>query len=83
MSLDFRQLDPKTRRLVAIGNLCLVAGLLLWLFVHPSSQLSNTWLHAIYGFLLGLSTAINLSAVVIARRCNRPENPRGNSLVPN
>jgi hypothetical protein len=82
MSFSFRQLDPKTRRLVATGNLCLVAGLLLWLFVHPAGQLANTWLHASYGFLLGLSIAINISALVIARSSNRHENHDGDSPVP-
>jgi hypothetical protein len=47
----------------------LVVGLLLWLFVHPSGQIEKNWLHAVCGFLLGLSVTINLMGLVFARRC--------------
>jgi hypothetical protein len=69
MFIPIRQLDPKTRRLLAIGNMSLVVGLLLWLFVHPSGQIEKNWLHAVCGFLLGLSVTINLMGLVFARRC--------------
>jgi hypothetical protein len=69
MGIPNRQLDPKTRRLLAIGNMSLVVGLLLWLFVHPSGQIEKNWLHAVCGFLLGLSVTINLMGLVFARRC--------------
>jgi hypothetical protein len=69
MCIPIRQLDPKTRRLLAIGNISLVVGLLLWLFVHPSGQIEKNWLHAVCGFLLGLSVTINLMGLVFARRC--------------
>jgi hypothetical protein len=69
MCIPIRQLDPKTRRLLAIGNMSLVVGLLLWLFVHPSGQIEKNWLHAVCGFLLGLSVTINLMGLVFARRC--------------
>jgi hypothetical protein len=69
MGIPNRQLDPKTRRLLAIGNISLVVGLLLWLFVHPSGQIEKNWLHAVCGFLLGLSATINLMGLVFARRC--------------
>jgi hypothetical protein len=69
MSFNFRQLDPRFRRLFAIANLSMAAGLLLKLFVHPSNPLANDWLHAICGFLLGLAIAIDLSVFIVARRC--------------
>jgi hypothetical protein len=68
MCLSNRQLDANTKHLMSIGNLCLVAGLLLWNFVHPSSQIQKDWLHGIYGFLMGLSITINLCALRFARR---------------
>jgi hypothetical protein len=61
MPFNFRQFDARARRLFAIGNACLAAGLMLRLFVHPSSDIANNWLHAVFGFLLGISIAINLS----------------------
>ena len=70
MCIPIRQLDPKTRRLLAIGNMSLVVGLLLWLFVHPSGQIEKNWLHAVCGFLLGLSITINLMGLIFARRCS-------------
>ena len=69
MLFPSRRLDPKTRRLLAIGNIALVSGLLLWLFVHPAGQIERNWLHAVCGFLLGLSVTINLMELVFARRC--------------
>jgi hypothetical protein len=68
MCIPNHQLDTRTKRLMAIGNLCLVAALLLWNFVHPSSQIQKDWLHGIYGFLMGLSITINLCALRFARR---------------
>jgi hypothetical protein len=69
MRTSMQHLDPRTRRLMAIANIALVIGLLLWLFVHPSSQVEKNWLHASSGFLLGLSITINLLALPFARRC--------------
>jgi hypothetical protein len=69
MCVPYRQLDPKTRRLVAIGNLCLVIGLLLWNFVHPSSQIEKNWLDGVTGLLMGLSIGINLFAFRFAQSC--------------
>ena len=69
MCVPIRQLDPKTRRLMAIANISLVIGLLLWLFVQPSGQIEKNWLHATSGFLLGLSITINLFGLSFGRRC--------------
>ena len=69
MCIPNRLLDKKTRRLMALGNISLVIGLLLWQFVHPSGQMQRNWLDAACGFLLGLSITINLYRLRIARRC--------------
>jgi hypothetical protein len=52
---------------MAIGNICLVIGLLLWLFVHPAGQFSRDALHFVCGLLLGLSITINL--ITLRRGC--------------
>lgn len=69
MCVPIQQLDPKTRRLRAIANVSLVIGLLLWIFVHPTGQFERNWLHAVCGFLLGMSITINLFGLRSARRC--------------
>jgi ethanolamine ammonia-lyase large subunit len=51
-----------------MGNVSLVVGLLLSAFVHPDSQIVRNWLHGICGFLLGISIAINLCALIRCRR---------------
>jgi hypothetical protein len=73
MCIPNRLLDRKTRRLMAIGNMALVIGLLLWLFVHPSHQLEKNWRDAVCGFLLGLSITINLYGLRFARRCREKQ----------
>ena len=68
MCIPNRLLDKKTRRLMALANISLVIGLLLWLFVHPSSQIEKNWRDAACGFPLGLSISINLFGLRFARR---------------
>jgi hypothetical protein len=58
---------------MAIGNISLVIGLLLWLFVHPSGQMERNWLHGACGLLLGISIAISIFVFVIARRCREKQ----------
>jgi len=60
MSIRFRQLEPKARGRRFFANLCLVVGLLLWIFVHPAGTIERDCVHAICGFLLGLSITVNL-----------------------
>ncbi|MGA3262683.1 MAG: hypothetical protein ABSC47_01405 [Terracidiphilus sp.] len=73
MCIPNRRLDPRIRRLMAIGNMSLVIGLLLWIFVHPAGQIERNWLHGVCGFLLGFSIAINLFGLWIARRCQEKQ----------
>jgi hypothetical protein len=68
-----QQLDAKAGRWMKLGNISLVIGLLLWMFVHPSSQIAGDWLDGVSGFLLGLSITINLFALRRARRCPAAE----------
>ena len=70
MCIPNRQLDPKTRRMAAFGNLCLVIGLSLWFFVSPVGVWRH-WLHALCGLLFGISIGANLFAL----RCSQRSNP--------
>jgi hypothetical protein len=74
MCIPNRQLDPKARRIRVIGNVCLVAGLLLWNFdqwhwLQVSGQIERNWLHGVCGLLLGVSIGINLFGLRCGRRC--------------
>lgn len=69
MCIPIHQLDSKTRRRMALGNISLVIGLLLWLFVHPSGQIERNWVQGLSGLLLGISIGINLFGLRLARRC--------------
>jgi hypothetical protein len=73
MCIPNRLLDKKTRRFMALANISLVIGLLLWLFVHPSGQLERNCLHAVCGFLLGFSVTVNLHGFWVARRCRQKQ----------
>jgi hypothetical protein len=73
MRLSHSQFDPKTRRILALGNLCLAAGLVLFTFVHPSSQIARNWTHGLSGFLLGFSITVNLFALGLRRRCREKQ----------
>jgi hypothetical protein len=68
MCVPNRQLDPRTRRWMTLGNFSLVAGLLLWTF-RSYIPAGPDWLHPVCGFLLGLSIGINLFRLRLARRC--------------
>ena len=68
MCFHNRQLDAKTRRIFAAGNVCLFTGLTLNLFFHPASHAAQNIQHAAVGFLLGLAIVFNLHAARCARR---------------
>jgi len=73
MRFGNRQLDRRTRRLMAAGNLALAIGLILFGFVHPGGVLEQNCLHAVAGMLLGVSIGINLFALRFARRCREKQ----------
>ncbi len=68
MCFHNRQLDDKTRRIFAVGNVCLITGLTLNLFSHPASHSAQNIQHAAVGFLLVLAIVINLHTTRCARR---------------
>ena len=55
--------DVKQRRMIAAANGFLAIGLALWALANRSS-LHQPRLHAACGFLMGLSIAMNLGALV-------------------
>ena len=78
MCIPNRQLDPKTRRMRVIGNVCLVAGLLLWNcdqwhWLQVSGQIERNWFQALVGLLMGVSIGVNLFGLRFARRCRAAE----------
>jgi len=79
MCIADRQLDPKTRRRMIIGNLSLILGILLWNsvrwnWIHPSSQIERNYLDGVCGLLLGISIGINLFVLRHCSRCGQKEN---------
>lgn len=74
MCVPYSQHDPRTRNLLAIGNICLIAGLLLWNFALPDSQIQKNWLHGLTGLLMGFSITVNLCVLRFTRHRdqNRP-----------
>ncbi len=68
MCVPIHQLDPKARRKIALGNACLIAGIVLSSFVHPASHFARLWTDALCGFMFGISITINLF-VLRRRRC--------------
>ena len=48
----------KQTHLLQLGGVCLLAGLLLWLFAHPSGAHAKDCMHLIDGFLVGFGTAL-------------------------
>jgi hypothetical protein len=67
MCASFRQLDLRTRRLLAAGNFSLALAFVFGNFTqHQLPRLP--WLDGVYGLLLGVSIGINLIAVRCIRR---------------
>lgn len=64
-------LGSRFRRQRSVANACLVVGLSLWLFVHPATEGLKDSLHAFIGFLLGVSIALNLTAIRCRQRWQR------------
>ena len=58
----------KLRRMTALANGSLAAGLLLRLFVHPTGSIFHNALDFTVGLLLGLSITVNLHMVLIRKR---------------
>jgi hypothetical protein len=69
MCLARRNLSPKARRFLAIGNLCLVAGLLPSIFGKDLGLHQTALYDATRGFFLGLAITFIFFAFRLARRC--------------
>lgn len=69
MCIANRKLNPTARRMRFFANLSLIAGLILWSFVHPSGQMAKNWHDGVSGLLLGFSIAVNLLLLRRARCC--------------
>jgi drug/metabolite transporter superfamily protein YnfA len=68
MCLCNQQLDPKTKRMRAIGGVFLAVALVLKNFIEPSNRIEQNGLHGVCGFLIGLSLVFSLSALIRCRR---------------
>ncbi len=70
MCRRWKDVDQKQRRTIAAANGFLAAGLAIWNLASRASGHHQPWLHAVSGFLLGLSIALNLGAVVKRRHAS-------------
>jgi hypothetical protein len=73
MCLARRNLTPKSRRFLAIGNLCLFFGLTLSLFDKDIGQHHVAIYNSLRGFLIGISIAFNIGAMRLARNCRETQ----------
>jgi hypothetical protein len=73
MCLERRNLTPKARRFLAIGNLCLVAGLTLSIFDKDLGLHHQDLYDALRGFFLGLAITFIFFAFRLARRCSEDQ----------
>jgi hypothetical protein len=73
MCLARRNLTPKSRRFLAIGNLCLFFGLTLSLFGKDLGHHHADLYDAARGFLIGLSIAFNLGAFRMGANCHETQ----------
>ena len=61
------------RKMMPIGMLCLVLGIIWPIFFHPVSKMGQDWSDGLRGLLYGLSIGINIMAVIRTstdRRCS-------------
>jgi hypothetical protein len=72
MSAFFRQLDPKTRYLMATGNLLLALALVVRNFTQAFSA-RHPWFDGVCGLFFGISIGINLFALRRVRRCRQSQ----------
>ena len=70
MCIRYRTLDPKSKRLFVLGNLCLVIAILAQYFYHPMSE--NHLLEGVRGLFYGISIGVNIF-VIRRRRCRSAE----------
>jgi hypothetical protein len=60
--------SKKSRLMLSAGMFVLAASLILFTQVHPATSTAKDWLDGISGFLMGISIALNLGSILVARR---------------
>lgn len=60
--------SKKSKLMLSAGMSALATGLILFTQVHPVTQSGKDWHDGISGFFIGISIALNLGSVLIARR---------------
>lgn len=58
----------KSRRMMSAGMFALAASLILFTEVHPATATGKDWLDGISGFFMGISIALNLASILVAKR---------------
>jgi hypothetical protein len=66
-------LDPRSRRFIAIGGACFIIAIALRIFVHPVALPERILLHIVVGILLGFFIGLELFAAqgIYACKANR------------
>lgn len=64
--MSIKTMSTKSRRMLACGMFCLAVGLMLRELVPAPAKM--LWIEGLYGFLIGLSIALNLGAVIVSAR---------------
>ncbi|HEV2487005.1 MAG TPA: hypothetical protein VGT08_15865 [Terracidiphilus sp.] len=73
MCLAARNLTPKSRRFLAIGNLCLAVGLLMSVFDKDVVLHHAAIYDGLRGLLIGLSLAFNFGALRMGANCRKTQ----------
>jgi hypothetical protein len=58
----------KSKRMLSAGMFALAASLILFTQVHAATASGKDWLDGISGFLMGISIALNLGSILVAKR---------------
>ena len=75
MCVPIWQRDPRTRFMMVLGNLSLVAAFLIWNFARfstaaPHSVAWRAWMDGLSGLFFGIAIGANLAALLRQRRCS-------------
>jgi hypothetical protein len=65
---NFRDADPKTRRIWVCGNLCLIVGISMTLFASSWRALRPDVFDALHGFLIGAAITFQIWSLRRMRR---------------
>ncbi|MDR3724677.1 MAG: hypothetical protein P4K83_09355 [Terracidiphilus sp.] len=76
---SIRKCDPKTRRYMAVGNLCLAAGCSLTIFAKGFGEAHPALYGGLRGLFLGLAIVFLFCAGRMARHCDAQACPRPNT----